>query len=784
MRRLNSLCMLIFVLTLLTACKREKVKQEENPQFTILPVPVNMQLTEGNFSLSADTKIVANDTSEDLRSMTAYLSAELDKLVQLKTKVTEAASTDSSNTIFLVIDTTVQLTVKAASPVLQKDAYTLAVQPGKVIIRGQSAAALFYGVQTFLQLVYPHEQASVITIPAMEVQDYPQFSWRGMHFDVCRHFFSVTFIKKMIDAMAMHKLNTFHWHLTDDQGWRIEIKKYPKLTDVGGWRKETVIGHMSGHPLKYDGKQYGGFYTQEQIKEVVAYAKSRYVTVVPEIEMPGHAMAALSAYPEYSCTGGPFDVFTEWGETKEVFCAGKEKTFSFIEDVLDEVTTLFPGAYIHVGGDECSTQRPAECADCKQRMKKEQLKDALALQSYFIKQIETYLNGKGKKLIGWDEILDGGLPQSATVMSWRGEKGGISASIAGHDVVMTPGKYCYFDHCQGNMQTEPLSIGGFLPLDSVYAYSPLPKGLDAEKLKHILGAQANVWTEYVPSENQFEYMVFPRLCAMAEILWSPKEKQNYVDFTNRMDKQYLRLDKKNILYRVSAPTGFNEVNKFLKDTTTVSMHNDIPSAEIRYTLDGTEPVKSSMLYTEPFLLSLKEGRKKVIAKSFLRNGKTSASLTGVFETVGLLPGKALTKQQKGVTYDYYDQQFSAAEKIKGTPTKSGIIDSLNLPGWIPLKKEWFALNYNGYIKIDKEGLYTFSLNADDGAVLYIDDVLVVDNDGYHYAQEKSGNIGLGEGYHSIRLAYFEGKYTPVLEVKIMCQGLKKQAIPLSMLWHE
>jgi hexosaminidase len=492
----------------------------------------------------------------------------------------------------------------------------------------------------------------------------------------------------------------------------------------------------------------------------------------------------LSAYPEYSCTGGPFTVFTEWGETKEVFCAGKEKTFAFIEDVLDEVTALFPGTYIHVGGDECSTKRSMECADCKQRMKQEKLKDALALQSYFIKRIETYLDKKGKKLIGWDEILDGGLPESATVMSWRGEKGGIAASNAGHDVVMTPGKYCYFDHCQGDLQTEPLSIGGFLPLDSVYAYNPLPKGLGAEKLKHILGAQANVWTEYMPSENQFEYMVFPRLCAMAEILWTRKEKQNYVDFIHRMDKQYLRLDKKNILYRVNAPVGFNELNKLLTDTTTVSMHNDIPSSEIRYTLDGTEPGRSSTLYTQPFLLSLKSGAKKVIAKSFLPNGKTSNSLTGVFETIGLLPGKSITNQKKGIVYEYYDQAFSAAEKIKGTPTKSGVLDSFALPPWIPLKKEWFALNYKGTIKIDKEGLYTFSLNADDGAVLYIDDVLVVDNDGYHYAQEKSGNIGLGEGYHSIRLAYFEGKYTPVLEVKIMCQGLKKQAIPLSMLWHE
>ena len=270
--------------------------------------------------------------------------------------------------------------------------------------------------------------------------------------------------------MAVHKMNTFHWHLTDDQGWRIEIKKYPLLTSVGGWRKETVVGHMSSHPLTYDKKKYGGFYTQEQIKDVVAYAKSRYITVVPEIEMPGHALAALAAYPEYSCTGGPFEVFTEWGETPEAFCGGKEKTFGFIQDILDEVITLFPGTYVHVGGDECSKKRWTQCADCKQRMKQEHLKDVNAMQSYFIKRIETYLSTKGKKLIGWDEILQGGLPEQATVMSWRGLEGGIEASNSGHDAVMTPGKYCYFDKYQGNPDVEPLAIGGLLPLDSVYGY--------------------------------------------------------------------------------------------------------------------------------------------------------------------------------------------------------------------------------------------------------------------------------------------------------------------------
>lgn len=769
----------IFLLGLLTACTGKKTEQSDKQAYALLPVPVSMQSMPGSFELQESTKIIVGDGGEEMGALASYLSSEMQRLVNLNLQISqEKADTTSSNSIQLILDPNV---MPGTSTKIENESYSLTVKPKGVIIRGKTSTGLFYGMQTFLQLVYPNQQADVITLPATEIQDRPAFAWRGLHMDVCRHFFPVEFIKKMIDAMALHKMNTFHWHLTDDQGWRIEIKKYPLLTSVGGWRKETVVGHMSSHPLTYDKKRYGGFYTQEQIKDVVAYAKSRYITVVPEIEMPGHALAALAAYPEYSCTGGPFEVFTEWGETPEAFCGGKEKTFGFIQDILDEVITLFPGTYVHVGGDECSKKRWIQCADCKQRMKQEHLKDVNAMQSYFIKRIETYLSTKGKKLIGWDEILQGGLPEQATVMSWRGLEGGIEASNSGHDAVMTPGKYCYFDKYQGNPDVEPLAIGGLLPLDSVYGYSP-SRGIDPEKAKHILGAQANVWTEYIPTEKHFEYMVFPRLCAMAEILWSPAEKRNYVDFIQRLDTHYQRLDKKDIAYRVDAPIGFQPYNRVLEDSTTVSLNCSIPSAEIRYTLDGTMPGRASSLYTKPLQLSL-AASKKVIAKTFLKNGKESKALTGVFEKAMLLPGVKLPNPQKGLQYNYYDQQFSSAKAIVAKPTKSGISDSIAFPKWIDLKKEWFGLEYNGYVKIDKEELYTFYLNADDGAALYIDDVLIIDNDGYHYAQEKVGNVGLGEGYHSLRLVYFEGKYTPVLEVKIMCQGLKKQALPSNMLWH-
>jgi hexosaminidase len=371
-----------------------------------------------------------------------------------------------------------------------------------------------------------------------------------MHLDVCRHFFPVEFVKKMIDMLAVYKMNTFHWHLTDDQGWRIEIKKYPKLTEIGAWRDETMVGHYTENDQKFDGTRYGGFYTQEQIKDVVAYAGKRFITVVPEIEMPGHAVAALSAYPEFSCNGGPFKVYTKWGVSDDVYCAGKEETFKFLEDILEEVVALFPGQYIHIGGDECPKTRWKVCPTCQKRMKDEGLKNELELQSYFVKRIERFVASKGKKLIGWDEILEGGLPERATVMSWRGYEGGLEAARSGHDVVMTPGSHCYFDSYQSKDQTkEPLAIGGFLPLKKVYSFNPIPAELTPQEAKHILGAQANLWTEYITSEKQAEYMIFPRICAMAEILWSPKIKQDYRQFLTRLDGHLKRLQKDNINYR-------------------------------------------------------------------------------------------------------------------------------------------------------------------------------------------------------------------------------------------
>lgn len=424
--------------------------------------------------------------------------------------------------------------------------YTLSITAEKVLIKGDHAG-VFYAFQTLLQLMNASGQKDQSNqLPCMEIIDAPGFGWRGMHLDVCRHFFPPSFIKKYIDLMAMHKMNTFHWHLTDDQGWRIEIKKYPELTKISAWRKGTMVGPYSQH--RFDTIRYGGFYTQQEIKDIVAYAAARHITIVPEIEMPGHAQAAIAAYPWLSCTGQKVDVAMGWGVFDDVFCP-KEETFTFLENVLSEVMALFPGKYVHIGGDECPKTRWKTCAHCQQLIKEKQLKDEHGLQSYFIRRIETFVNAKGKSIIGWDEILEGGLAPNAAVMSWRGTEGGIAAAKQGHYAVMSPGKPCYFDHYQAkDAAREPLAIGGYNPLDSVYAYDPLPAGLAQAQHKYIMGAQGNVWTEYILNEKGVEYMALPRMIALAEVLWTPSAQKDYKDFISRLKVHAVMLDKLQVNY--------------------------------------------------------------------------------------------------------------------------------------------------------------------------------------------------------------------------------------------
>ena len=485
----------------------------------IVPLPVSQSIGHGNFKLGIKSRIITNRIGKDVSEMVAQLNSYLSFYYGFNPLTLSEGNKAEKGSIFLFLD---------ESKRMKKEEYKISVRKDGITISASAPNGLFYGIQSLMQLMpAKNRKQSHIKIKCTEISDYPRFSWRGLHLDVCRHFMPKEFIFKYLDYMAIHKLNTFHFHLTDDQGWRIEIKKYPLLTEIGSVRSETSTGSS-------------GFFTQEDIKEIVEYASKRYITVVPEIEMPGHALAALSAYPQLGCTGGPYRCATTWGVFDDVMCAGKESTFTFLENVIDEVVALFPSEYIHVGGDECPKARWHECPDCQKRMVDENLKNENQLQSYFVHRMERYINNKGRKIIGWDEILEGGLAPNAAVMSWRGEAGGVEAAGLKHYVVMTPGDYCYLDHYQGDPKTEPLAIGGFTPLKKIYNYEPVPAALSEENANYVMGAQGNVWTEYMSTTSYVEYMVYPRAAALAEVLWSPKETRDYNSFMKRMRQMIKR----------------------------------------------------------------------------------------------------------------------------------------------------------------------------------------------------------------------------------------------------
>ncbi|SNC77715.1 hexosaminidase [Hymenobacter gelipurpurascens] len=574
---------------------------DPSPSTALIPMPAHLTPGRGSFAITAATSIYVDANSQELRRIGQVLSQDLQASAGVQPPVVVVGKSrpgkPGSGDIYL--------SLRPALDSLGAEGYTLSVQPSQVVLAARDPHGVFLGLQTIRQLLPPQRAAGgAVSLPAVEVVDQPRYAWRGMHLDVSRHFFPVSFVKQYIDYLALHKLNTFHWHLTDDQGWRIEIKKYPRLTSVGGWREGTLIGHYSDQPHQFDNLRYGGFYTQEQIREVVRYAQDRYITVVPEIEMPGHAVAALAAYPELSCTGGPFKVERLWGVFDDIFCAGNEQTFSFLQDVLTEVMPLFPGRMVHLGGDEAPKTRWRTCPKCQARMKAENLKDEHELQSYFVQRMEKFVNSRGKTMIGWDEILEGGLAPNAAVMSWRGMEGGTTAARQHHQVVMAPGSHAYFDHAQGEASLEPLSFGGFLPLSKVYAFEPTPTELTAAEQQYVLGGQANLWTEYIATEQQAEYMLLPRLSALAEVLWTPTRQKSWPSFQQRMQQQYRRYESWGASYSRSA---FNVRQRLTFDSarhaTLVALQMDAAGPRIRYSLDGTAPTPASAEYTQPFAVS-------------------------------------------------------------------------------------------------------------------------------------------------------------------------------------
>ncbi|HMX39782.1 MAG TPA: family 20 glycosylhydrolase, partial [Saprospiraceae bacterium] len=683
--RFHVLSLLLSALPLLATC------QPPSPVgIQIIPQPLVVKPAAGVFTLSPDTRVYFPEGLADWQTA-AHAWVDLAKaganLSLVHQGIKEKFTTPRANSINFVVDPTLT----------HAEGYILEVKPTAVIIRARTAAGAFYAVQTLRQLFppalnwagtatavatesakaggkkgkksdpAPARDVSKIkwTAPCCVVQDAPRFAYRGLHLDVGRHFFPVSFIKKYIDLLAMHKLNTFHWHLTDDQGWRIEIKKYPRLHTVGGCRAETLVGHYSDQPHKFDGKKYCGFYTQDEIKEVVEYAKKRFVTILPEIEMPGHALAALAAYPDLGCSGGPYEVAKTWGIFEDVFCP-TEKTFQFLDDVLGEVCALFPGAYVHIGGDECPKTSWEKSEFCQQLMKREGLKDGHELQSYFIKRVETMLAKRDKKLIGWDEILEGGLAPTATVMSWRGTEGGIAAAKSGHDAIMTPGSHLYLDYYQSDPTTEPVAIGGYLTLEKVYSYEPIPGELSAEEAKHILGAQGNVWTEYMPTSQQVEYMAYPRACALAEVVWTAKEKKNWKDFSKRIKTHLLRLDAAG----VNAAKTYYDVNAaFSKGRITLSSLD--PNSKIYFTTDGKEPTAKSKMYTGPISITKNTSMKAVVIQDGAPMGKV--------RSVDYLVHKASGKTYK---MDRVPDKYTGGEQYGLTNGVTGNIRTWN--AWVGL----------------------------------------------------------------------------------------------------
>ena len=599
---------------------------------SIIPLPVEAKRLNGIFLLGNNTRIAVGPASTALAPVAEHFAGFCRQSAGLELAV-EMQAIDN-NTINFVLDGRIE----------GEEAYHLDISPAKITISASAPAGAFYAVQTLRQLLPPAFETAgrsgeklSWTIPAVRIQDAPRFPYRGMHLDVARHFFPVEFIKRYIDLLAMHKFNRFHWHLTEDQGWRIEIKKYPKLQEVAAWRKETLVGHYSDQPHQFDGKRYGGYYTQDEVREVVRYAAERHITVIPEIELPGHSLAALAAYPELACTPGPFEAATKWGIFEEVYCP-KEETFEFLENVLTEVMALFPSEYIHIGGDECPKTRWEACAHCQAMIKREGLKDEHELQSYFIRRIERFLNSKGRQIIGWDEILEGGLAPNATVMSWRGISGGIAAAKQGHNVIMTPTSHCYLDYYQDIGPAEPLAIGGFLPLEKVYSYEPVPEELTEAEARFILGAQGNVWTEYMPTEGKVEYMAFPRAIAIAELTWTPKEKKNFDGFAARLARHFARLDAHNVNYSraffgIKAETKPQGAGKVAVSLST--MH---PTGQIRYsTVEGLMG-NQSPLYTEPVILD----QPMILHAAVFEKGKEVSPLFTMQFEPHLAAGRSIT----------------------------------------------------------------------------------------------------------------------------------------------
>jgi len=794
---------LLLCLAMLGGCAASRTAPEpvraSSARYPIVPLPRQLVPKTGEFQLDSKTRILIADSADaSLRSAADLLALPLRAASGLPLPIASLATGGAtSNAIIIRLDS------RDASAPGEEEHYHLVVNDSGALLTAATPAGIIDGVATLRQLLPPAlggglraisswnatgtSQVALAgapthwSVPAVEISDAPRFRYRGILLDVARYYFPPEFLTKLVDLMAVYKFDVLQLHLTDDQGWRIEIRKYPLLTQVGAWRKESMTVR-DGEQYVGDGTRHGGFYTQEQIRDLVRYAAARHVTIVPEIEMPGHAGAALAAYPELACTSGPFEVSTKWGVHEDIFCPS-ERTFAFLEDVLTEVMQLFPSEYIHVGGDEVPKTRWKASPLAQELMHREGLKNEEELQSYFIKRIERFLSAHGRRLIGWDEILEGGIAPEATVMSWRGIDGGIAAAQQGHDVIMSPTDHAYLDYYQGDPESEPRAIGGFLPLDSVYAWEPVPNALTASQASHIIGAQGNLWSEHVPTSTHAEYMLFPRMLALSEVFWSPKELRSWSSFLARVPTQLTRLDALGVNYRIPDPLGLIAQRKVLGSNAEVAMSSFVPGSVIRYTTDGSEPSASSPVYTAPIKVDVAAGPATVSARLFLPNGRSGSVVREHIERAAWHDALSVRGDslQPGLRYAYAEGVFAAADDVTTvTPTRTGIVPLAALRG--DEAPEKYGVHLTGYLRVPDDQLYTFYLTCDDGGKLRIDNELVVDHDGQHDATEKADQVALRAGYHSFDLVYFQAGGGAALHLSVSSPSISKREVPKEWLF--
>ncbi|MFD1163684.1 family 20 glycosylhydrolase [Hwangdonia seohaensis] len=738
-------------------------------QISIVPKPSSLVLGEQSFLFSKNTSIFV--AGEEQKPAATYLSDLFEKAAGFP--LATVISKEKATVVFVKDEN------------LKAEAYHLEVTPKQIIIQASDAAGYFYGVQTLRQLLPPAIETTNNTeqnwlVPTITVNDQPRFSWRGMHMDFSRHFFSIDEVKTFLDYMALYKLNVYHMHLTDDQGWRVEIKKYPLLTEKGAWRIESshdkeckelaktdpsfIIDEQHYH--ERDGKRmYGGFFTQEQIKEIIAYAEERQIEVIPEIDMPGHFKSAIDNYPFLSCTDE-----AGWGEHFSMpACLGKEKSYEFAKDILSEIADLFPSDYIHIGGDEVNIQSWKDCPRCQKAIKDNNLKNEHELQSFFNRDIEAFLKTKGKKLIGWDEIVEGGLTKDATMMWWRNWAPTMRniAADNGNDIIICPDFEYYFDF-----------LNDATPLDKVYNYEPVPEEFTQAQAKQIIGVQANLWSERIPNFKRLQYQTFPRMLALAETGWTSKEDKNFDDFQNRMDVQYKRLDALDIRYYIPSVVGLKNKVAFL-DTVSITLKTPLESMDIYYTLDGSKPSKASTKYTAPIQFT----ETKTLNTIAYRGDNPSEIKTAYIEKQTYLQPVNVSPKTGALKRWVGGKMFKVVDDInepKSAEFKA--VSNIDLEGYE--NSDHVSMIFKGYFNAETDGLYEFATKSDDGSLLFIGDKLVVDNGGNHAAVLRNGMVALKKGWHPLTVKYHESTGGNELTVWYKAPNIDKKILKGDVIAHD